>query len=782
MSYLRFLKNYNNYYNRIVKIDQLDDIDNEYVDLPKANFNPNDDVIASHDTAKWQATWMPDYMLKINEDTEEIESRWFVLESVRLRGQQYRFTLRRDLVADFYDNIINAPIHIERAVIDNTANPLIYNPEGFSFNQIKKEEILLKDKTRTPWYVLYFKDSTTNSGSFSPTSNYDIKISGRLADSAFADSSTQKYISIDTFKLQTFIQQNSTGDKYDWKKDYTNPWTLTTSTEAAPAAIIDNTVQEIETSLGNAFDGQFANLFQDALTDYNVTPISENDWNYLVQAEHTPIRVYSEADQQLYLVSSSNVTTVADNYEGRNEGQLAGSVETLYTASGLNVSYLSVFLARLLHYEFVVNTMTVNATPITSNTYSWTIYDTNKNVTEDSDFDMIAIPYLNTAYKINGVTSTANADLSKLLVRSIIKQSASRLVDVQLLPYCPIQRMIDSLGRVELVNSNDFTIVSSSDPDVTSKTFMLYVDKSNFTFNINKPISISNSAIERKIMNETTLYKLVSPNYNGSFEFSPAKNGGVTSFNVDVSLIPYNPYIHVNPAFDGLYGQDFDDSRGLICGGDFSLPIRTDQWEEYQLNNKNYQNIFDRQMRNMDFTHRQERIQEVVSGALGVVQGAASGATGGAMGGKMAGGGMGTGAGVGAAAGAATAMLSGLADFTLMVGRQAEAKSLAKDMFKYQLGNIKALPDNISKVTALVYNNKFYPFIEVYSASDEEKELFRNYLIYNSMTIDSISTISNFIHDYQTFIKGQLIRLEGTGLTSHEVDEIYQELNKGVYI
>ena len=152
-------------------------------------------------------------------------------------------------------------------------------------------------------------------------------------------------------------------------------------------------------------------------------------------------------------------------------------------------------------------------------------------------------------------------------------------------------------------------------------------------------------------------------------------------------------------------------------------------------------------MRNMDFTHRQERIQEVVSGALGVVQGAASGATGGAMGGKMAGGGMGTGAGVGAAAGAATAMLSGLADFTLMVGRQAEAKSLAKDMFKYQLGNIKALPDNISKVTALVYNNKFYPFIEVYSASDEEKELFKANLSYKlSMICGTVAAFSIFTY------------------------------------
>lgn len=148
MSYLKFLRNYNNLFNRIVKVEQLASINNEYVDL-KANFNPNDDVTTSHVSPKWTANWMPDYMLKINETTQEIESRWFVTETVRLRGQQYRFDLKRDLLADYHDNIITAPMLIKRAMINDVNNPLLYNNEGFSFNQIKTSETLLKDGSQS---------------------------------------------------------------------------------------------------------------------------------------------------------------------------------------------------------------------------------------------------------------------------------------------------------------------------------------------------------------------------------------------------------------------------------------------------------------------------------------------------------------------------------------------------------------------------------------------------------------------------------------------------------
>ena len=152
----------------------------------------------------------------------------------------------------------------------------------------------------------------------------------------------------------------------------------------------------------------------------------------------------------------------------------------------------------------------------------------------------------------------------------------------------------------------------------TQTIFWLYPEYSNFTFNITQPISMKltddNQAIRLKMDNECSLYRLCSPNYNGLFEFSVAKNGGsVDFFNVDITLKPINPYIHINPNFKGMYGIDYDDSRGLICGGDFSIPKWSNAFVEYELNNKNYQQIFDRQLQHMDFTHKQEAIAQNVS-------------------------------------------------------------------------------------------------------------------------------------------------------------------------
>lgn len=62
-------------------------------------------------------------------------------------------------------------------------------------------------------------------------------------------------------------------------------------------------------------------------------------------------------------------------------------------------------------------------------------------------------------------------------------------------------------------------------------------------------------ATDIKVSDNCDSYRLVSPNYNGIFEFSLAKNGGsVDLFNVDYTYKPHNPYIHVNPKFAGIYG------------------------------------------------------------------------------------------------------------------------------------------------------------------------------------------------------------------------------------
>lgn len=106
----------------------------------------------------------------------------------------------------------------------------------------------------------------------------------------------------------------------------------------------------------------------------------------------------------------------------------------------------------------------------------------------------------------------------------------------------------------------------------------------NFTDQLAKSMRIAeeysilnpgNDPMNRKLANECDLLRLVAQNYSAIFEFSPAKSGGVDGFLADCTYKPWSPYIHILPKLKGLYGDNFvsiDDARGLICGGDMSLP------------------------------------------------------------------------------------------------------------------------------------------------------------------------------------------------------------------
>ena len=56
-------------------------------------------------------------------------------------------------------------------------------------------------------------------------------------------------------------------------------------------------------------------------------------------------------------------------------------------------------------------------------------------------------------------------------------------------------------------------------------------------------------------------------------------------------------------------------------------------------------------------------------------------------------------------------LAGGAIDISTLRDRQRENKTLAVDMFNYQLGNVKALPYSINKVTPLTYNNKIFPIL-----------------------------------------------------------------------
>lgn len=294
--------------------------------------------------------------------------------------------------------------------------------------------------------------------------------------------------------------------------------------------------------------------------------------------------------------------------------------------------------------------------------------------------------------------------------------------------------------------------------------------------------------LEMKINNECDFMRLVSPNYNGMYQFKLTKfEDGIHNVNADCTYKPQNPYIKLNPDYSFLYGQDWNDSVGLICTGDFSLPLLTDPWNEYELQNKNYQNIFNRSIQNLDINAQIAREQQEFQGIMGTLTGGIGGAASGAYAGFKMGGGYGAaiGAIVGGVTGTALGAVGAAKDNDWLNRQLSESRSYATDQYKYQLGTVQALPQTISKSSPLTYNNKVWPILEVFSCTPEEKEIVRNRIIFDGMNIGAIGTLSQYDTSDEidkVFVKGRLIRLEDIKDDFHIADAIYEEVNKGFYV
>lgn len=305
---------------------------------------------------------------------------------------------------------------------------------------------------------------------------------------------------------------------------------------------------------------------------------------------------------------------------------------------------------------------------------------------------------------------------------------------------------------------------------------LFYAPKASFQIQLNYSLSIVES---KKIDSQCDLYRIISPNYQGSFDFNVAKNGGsVDFFTAYCTYKPFSPFIKVTPNFEWMYGADFNDNRGLICAGDFSLPRVQDKWETYQLENKNYQNIFNREIQSLDIAQGLEARQQYITGGLGILTDSIKG---GVAGGMIGGG---YGAIAGAIVGAGASAVGYGADISIMARQHQEARSIAIDKFNYQLGNIKALPYTLTKVGSFDISSKIFPVLEYYTCSEEEKQALRNKIKYESMTIMAIGLFGDYYQAFEepTYFKGELIRCDDIADDSHILNEIYAELLKGVYI
>ena len=293
---------------------------------------------------------------------------------------------------------------------------------------------------------------------------------------------------------------------------------------------------------------------------------------------------------------------------------------------------------------------------------------------------------------------------------------------------------------------------------------------------INEKVKLGSTVKDIKVRNQVDMLRLAAPNYSNFFDINVQRNKGIEYINVDCTYKPYQPYLHLNPNFKGLYGADYNDIRGLICGGDYSIATTTDAWATYQLQNKNYQAVFDRQIQQLEVAQSIQQQNDIVNAITGV----GTGAVGGALVGAKVGGGYG--AIAGAIVGAGASAIGGMGDVMNNQRMRELQISTMKDIYGYNLENIKALPLGLSKTSYLTNNNKLFPFLEFYTCTPIEEQAVRDLIDYNGMTINRVGKIKDFQSvEELPYIKAKLIRIDIEEDT-HQVRAIADELETGVYI
>ena len=818
---LYFLQ-YNNYFNRQTKPHRT--TTNWFLPYQIGNtvgvqlFNYGDGVDTTQvvNTSSWtNENKVPDYCV-LEDQTDGSRQYWYVLEWKYLRKGQYQATLKRDVLSENYDLIMTAPMLIKKGTVISSNNPAMFNSEGQAYNQIKSDEIPLYDATGCPWIVGYVSLSD-----FTPDKEIskNIYVDPSFAYNTLADFRSEFPYDLDMISGRTIIRRynrlpiyNIRANMYEAEQSgklfqyaanvsFNSIGVLTYDIKATEEKVNDIQWNAYGNGGVNGYYSKFGTILPDTYTGFRY---DKGYWGT------SPAKLVRDIISSYTSETLRQIDNSIYNVYPRNESDDAILQSILYKSVKIGTATYNIFPAsKLVSKEVVVPASTFQL--LSTNLNNDILFDKNVNnsyivnlkyyeagykLVESTQtvkttmpgkdkiiqlrrdpYAMFCIPYGEVKLRKDGVDQLTTVKDAALIATGISTSAGDKSVlDVQLLPYCPIREIVvdDEKGVVDyspLTRTGQVQDIKNEADAVISKMFWCL--DSSFTFQIPLKLVVD----DYKIENETTTYRLCSPNYNGLFEFNLAKNGGLNWIEVNCTYKPQTPYIQLNPSFQKLYGQnsqvglsggDYNDQRGLICGGDFSLPSVSDAWANYQMQNKNYQNIFDREIQSMEMSNRYQR----VSDWMGLVSGTAkAGMAIGSLSNPVAG-------GVSAAINLGTGAASNIMSDRL----RDEQINLKKDLFNYNLQNIQALPQSVSKTAAFNINSKYVPFLEKYTCTEEEKNALRDKLRWQGMTVMRTGQIEDYVWSDDTYIEAMPLRLSGLSEDTHTAQTIAQELNMGTYI
>lgn len=279
-----------------------------------------------------------------------------------------------------------------------------------------------------------------------------------------------------------------------------------------------------------------------------------------------------------------------------------------------------------------------------------------------------------------------------------------------------------------------------------------------------------------EINKECDTIKIVSPSRASQYLFRPYNNDGIMEFKTKITLRPYNTIIYVRPSTKGLLMYDYDDKDCLIISEDFSLTAVTSEWTNYIYNNRNYNDVFERQIQGREFERTWERkIEEAqkksdewtsrnisaqkastYTGNLPIISSVAGA--------------------IGTAFQDQTYMQMAQIDRQYNEATYQEGIQLSRDLFEMQLENIQSQPLVPSKISTL--DAKLLPgvYLEYYSSNPSELQAINDFYKFNGNRVDAYGTFSQYLG---WFVRGKIIISQF--YTQPELDELNRRLGMGIF-
>ena len=279
-----------------------------------------------------------------------------------------------------------------------------------------------------------------------------------------------------------------------------------------------------------------------------------------------------------------------------------------------------------------------------------------------------------------------------------------------------------------------------------------------------------------EINKECDTIKIVSPSRASQYLFRPYNNGGIMEFRTKITLRPYNTIIYVRPSTKGLLMYDYDDKDCLIISEDFSLTAVTSEWTNYIYNNRNYNDVFERQIQGREFERTWERKIEdaqkksdewtsrnisaqkasTYTGNLPIISSVAGA--------------------IGTAFQDQTYLQMAQIDRQYNEALYQEGIQISRDLFNLQLENIQSQPLVPSKITTL--DAKMLPgvYLEYYSTNPTELQAINDFYRFNGNRVDAYGTFNQY---WGWFVRGKIIMSQF--YTQPEIDELNRRLSMGIF-